>query len=274
MADASPSAPSAFDRLFSIIRTLRGPKGCQWDLRQTPHTLRSSLAEETWETVGAIEAGDDANLREELGDLYLLATMIAYMKQQEGAFSVEEVLDEISAKLVRRHPHVFAGVRQESVEGILAQWDRIKWEEKNGEAGEPEAGSVLDRLARGLPPLERALAIQRRVAKVGFDWQGHEPVWDKLAEESTELRKAASGADRRAIEEEVGDLLFTVVNLARLLGVDPSLALRSTNEKFERRFREVERRLAETGTDPRKAGLARMDALWNQLKEEERKSSK
>jgi tetrapyrrole methylase family protein/MazG family protein len=261
-------AGEAFDGLLAIIRRLRGPDGCQWDRQQTPLSLRSSLLQESWEAISAIEAADDRNLVEELGDLYLLVTMIAYMKEQEGAFPVGEALEGICAKLVRRHPHVFADAKQETVEGILAQWDRIKREEKREAAAGPrrEPPSALDGVPRALPPLERAQAIQQRAARVGFDWPAAEPVWAKLAEEESELRRAVDGGNVRAIEEELGDLLFTVVNLARLLGADASLVLRSANEKFARRFREVERRLAEEGSEPAAAGLERMDAIWNQLK--------
>ncbi len=262
---------SAFTRLAAIIRRLRAPDGCAWDREQTPSTLRASLVEEAWEAVSAIEAADDPNLREELGDLFLLVTMIAYMREQEGAFSVADVLDGICEKLIRRHPHVFSNARQQSVTGILEQWDRIKGEEKPGGA---EPASVLDGVPGALPPLERAQEVQKRAAKVGFDWPSVEPVWDKLAEEMRELRAAATGGKQRAVEEELGDLAFTVVNLSRLMGVDASLALRAANQKFSRRFREVERRLASEGRTPAEAGLERMDAIWDQLKAEERASSK
>ena len=266
----SPDASLSFERLFAIIRRLRGPDGCAWDREQSPASLRSGLVEEAWEAVSAIDAGDEANLREELGDLYLLVTMIAWMHEERAAFSVADVLEGIAEKLVRRHPHVFADARPGSVDGILAQWDRIKREERAHEGPR----SALDGVPGSLPPLERAASLQKKAAKVGFDWPSVGPVWDKLAEESDELREAAGTGDAVRVEEELGDLLFTVVNLARSFSIDPSLALNRSNAKFERRFREIERRLAERGVPPAEAGLEAMDAVWNQLREEERNASK
>jgi len=259
-------APASFERLYEIIRRLRGPGGCPWDLEQSPETLRSSLVEEVWECVSAIDSHDDANLEEELGDLYLLVTMVSWMKEQEGAFTVASALEAISDKLVRRHPHVFGSVRLDTPARVLEQWDQIKAEER----GEPSPGaSALDKVQKSLPPLERSFELQKKAAKVGFDWPGPSPVWEKIEEELVELREALGTADARRVEDEVGDLLFSVVNLARLLKVDPALALHGTNGKFERRFREVERRLAAQGTSPKEAGLARMDDLWNQVKADE-----
>jgi len=256
-------APASFERLYEIIRRLRGPGGCPWDLEQTPETLRASLVDEVWECVSAIDARDDHNLEEELGDLYLLVTMVSWMKEQEGAFTVASTLEHISDKLVRRHPHVFGSARSESVERVLVQWEAIKATER----GSAEPGSsVLDRVPQSLPPLEKSAELQKKAAKVGFDWPDPEPVWAKIEEEMAELREALASSDARRVEDEVGDLLFSVVNLARLLKVDPALALHATNAKFSRRFREVERLLAAEGTSPKEAGLSRMDDLWNQVK--------
>lgn len=263
-------ARDSFERLLTVIRRLRAPDGCAWDRAQSPSTLRASLVEEAWEAVSAIDAGDAANLREELGDLYLLVTMIASMHAERSSFTVAEVLEGIADKLVRRHPHVFGDAEPRSVAGILAQWDRIKREEKGGDGH----GSVLDGIAGSLPPLERAAALQRKAAKVGFDWATADPVWTKLAEETDELRAAAAAGDAERVEDEIGDLLFTVVNLARHLGADPGLALNRSNVKFARRFREIERRLAESGRTPSEAGLEAMDRIWDQLRAEERNASK
>jgi tetrapyrrole methylase family protein / MazG family protein len=276
------AAAGAFTRLFSIIQRLRGPDGCPWDREQSPRTLRAALVEETWECVSAIDAGDNKNMEEELGDLYLLVTMLAWMKEQEGAFTVESALRRISDKLVRRHPHVFAGGAAADTQQVLRQWDAIKAREKadRAEAGGAGAGSVgsagaevrpssLDGVPASFPALERAAKLQAKAAKVGFDWPSPEPVWEKIEEELVELRAALKEGSPSRTEEEVGDLLFSVVNLARLLHVNAALALHRTNVKFERRFREVERRLAAGGTAPAEAGLQRMDALWNQVKSEE-----
>jgi MazG family protein len=260
----------AFRRLFEIVRRLRSPDGCQWDREQTPATLRGSIIEEAYECAGAITAGDDANLAEELGDLYLLATMVAWMKEQDGTFSVREVLDAVSDKLVRRHPHVFAEAQAKTSAEVVSQWERIK----SSERPDRDPSSALARLSGSLPPLERAARIQELVSRVGFDWKSPQPVWEKLREEAAELEEAAAAGDRGKVEDEVGDLLFTVVNLSRLLGVDPGVALHGTNEKFSRRFRGVEERLKAQGLTPAQAGLERMDRLWNQIKAEEQNSSK
>jgi len=257
-----------FERLLGIVRRLRGPGGCPWDIAQTPRTLREGLVEEAYECVAAIDGGDDVNMKEELGDLYLLVTLLAWMKEQDGAFTVEAVLEGICEKLIRRHPHVYGDSTAGSVADILAQWQSIKEREK----GPARPASALDGIPGSLPPLERAAALQHRAARVGFDWPGPAPVWDKLHEEMGELREAVLALDARRIEEELGDLLFTVVNLSRLLKADPGLALGAAVRKFERRFRGVEGRLREQGVDPSQAGLARMDEIWNQLKEEERAS--
>jgi tetrapyrrole methylase family protein/MazG family protein len=263
-------ARESFERLLAIIRRLRGPGGCAWDREQSPATLRAGLVEEAWEAVSAIDAGDEANLREELGDLYLLVTMIAWMHEERSSFTVADVLEGIADKLVRRHPHVFGDAKPGSVPGILAQWDRIKREEREGDGPR----SVLDGIPGSLPPLERAAALQKRAAKVGFDWPAADPVWNKLAEETREVREAAASGDARRVEDELGDLLFTVVNLARFLKTDPCLALGRANVKFTSRFHAVEQRLAARGVAPAEAGLEAMDEIWNQLRDEERNASK
>jgi tetrapyrrole methylase family protein/MazG family protein len=261
----SEALPS-FDHLLGIIKRLRAPGGCPWDIAQTPPTLRASLVDEAWECVSAIDARDDANLQEELGDLYLVVTLIAWMKEQEGAFSVQSIFAHICEKLVHRHPHVFADAAAHDVEGIVAQWDSIKAAERE-RPGVP--GSALDLVPGSLPPLERAAELQKKAAKVGFDWPGQDPVWEKIEEELGELRAAVASGDDAHVEEEIGDLLFSVVNLSRLLKVDPALALNGGNRKFDRRFREVERRVRGQGVEPSEAGLARLDEAWNQVKSEE-----
>jgi tetrapyrrole methylase family protein/MazG family protein len=264
------STQSPFDRLLSVIRRLRAPDGCAWDRKQTPETLRNNLIEEAYECVSAISAEDNENLREELGDILMLVCMLAVMKEERGAFSVEDVLHTISEKLIRRHPHVFGGEKIDNVEQIVSRWDQIKSEEK----GKPPTSSDLENLPKSLPPLEKASRIQEKVSKVGFDWDGPAPVWAKLNEEIAELSAAEKSGDRRLIEEEIGDILFTVVNLSRLMGVDPGLALHGTNDKFMRRFLEVEKRLHNRAIAAAEAGLPLMDEIWNQIKAEERKRSK
>jgi tetrapyrrole methylase family protein/MazG family protein len=271
MTDAS----IAFTRLLSIIKRLRGPEGCPWDREQSPQTLRSALIEEAWECVSAIDNSDDPNMEEELGDLYLLVTMMAWMKEQAGAFTIESALTRIADKLVRRHPHVFAGTPGGSAKEVLRQWDTIKAKEKTMAAGAALAESQtpptssLDGIPNSFPPLEKASKLQRKAAKIGFDWPSPKLVWDKINEELGELHAAVHAGPSQEIEAEFGDLLFSVVNLARWLNVDPSVALHRTNIKFERRFREVENRLIAEGVSPSEAGLDRMDTLWNQIKSAE-----
>ncbi|HEY9594846.1 MAG TPA: nucleoside triphosphate pyrophosphohydrolase [Spirochaetia bacterium] len=263
--------PASFQRLFGIIQRLRAPDGCPWDREQTPQSIRGNLIEEAWECIAAIDAGDDVNMEEELGDLYLIVTMMAWMKEQQGAFTVASTLEGISDKLIRRHPHVFGTAHASTPAEGIANWDRIKAQEKGHAA--PTVPSALAKVGRGLPPLERSYELQKKAAKVGFDWPDASPVWEKIEEESGELRDAISAGDATAVEEEMGDLLFSLVNLSRLLKVDPAVALHRCNVKFERRFREVERRLIAEGSSPAEAGLARMDALWDQVKSEEEQST-
>jgi MazG family protein len=252
----------AFRRLFEIVKTLRGPEGCPWDREQTPDTIRTNLIEEAYECVSAIQEGDDPNLEEELGDLFLVATMIAYMKEQEGSFRTTDALQHICAKLIRRHPHVFGDARKDTPDEVIEQWNHIK----DHVEGKKHKHSVLERVPRTLPPLERALEIQKKVSKVGFDWEHAAPVWEKLSEEIEELRRAETDGDPRKIEQEVGDLLFTVVNLARMLDIDPTLALNSTNQKFITRFQELESRLRAKDLRPEDTDLETMDRIWNQIK--------
>jgi tetrapyrrole methylase family protein / MazG family protein len=255
----STTTGSAFERLYGIVRHLRGPQGCAWDQKQTTSSLRSSLLEEACECLDAIDRGDAENLCEELGDLCLVVSMIAIIEQETGRFSLAQALEGVCEKLIRRHPHVFGEKRESDVGRILEQWHRIKQTENGGTARK----SALDGVPASLPPLERAYGIQARAAKVGFDWPEAAPVFDKVQEEIGEIQGAK---DQSAVDEEVGDLLFTVVNLARLLHVDPARALAASNRKFEIRFREMERRLSEAGREWKNLDLAAMDEVWNEIK--------
>ncbi len=254
----------SFLRLYGIVKKLRAPGGCPWDREQTPSTLRTNLVEETYECIDAIDNRDDENLREELGDIFLLVTMIGEMKEEEKSFTLEEVLNEISDKLIRRHPHVFGDVNKETVEEVLDQWEDIK---ENIE-GKKHLESVLERIPKALPPLERALKIQKKVSRVGFDWSDIAPVWEKIEEEIGEVKEAIKTKDRVAMESEIGDLLFTVVNLSRLLKIDPTVALNRTNEKFIYRFRLLEEKLKKQGIPIEDVSLKEMDNIWNELKKQ------
>lgn len=259
----------AFGELYRIIQTLRGPGGCPWDREQSPESLRGSLIEETYECIEAIDTKNTAHIREELGDLFLLVTMIAYMHEQEGVFSVAETLEEIGAKLVRRHPHVFGESIARTSAEVLDQWARIKVEQE----GRAPKDSILDEVSRALPPLERAYKLQKKAAKAGFDWPHLDGVWEKIHEEEEEVRaamaqynQAPSPEQQGQLEEELGDLLFAVVNLCRYVKVDPSVALQRANIKFTERFKAVERGMKALGLPMQEEHLATMDRLWNEAK--------
>jgi tetrapyrrole methylase family protein/MazG family protein len=256
---------NAFLRVYEVMKKLRSPEGCPWDREQTPSSVRDNLIEEAYECIEAIASGDEAHIREELGDVYLVATFMAYMYEQEGSFTVAAVLDGLADKLVRRHPHVFGTQSNaHTPEKVVAQWNHIKVSVE----GKKPRDSVIDGVSRALPPLERAYKIQKKAAKAGFDWRDAEDVWAKVREETEEARAACAGADKDKIEEEIGDLFFSLVNLARFLKIDPSLALARALTKFSRRFREVERRMKEKGLPLGKENFEAMDELWNEVKKD------
>ncbi|MCL1815618.1 MAG: nucleoside triphosphate pyrophosphohydrolase [Treponema sp.] len=263
----------AFSRFYTIVEKLRGENGCPWDREQTPQTLRGDLIEETYECIEAIDQQNSAHIREELGDLFLLVTMISYMHQQEGLFSVSDVLNDVSEKLIRRHPHVFGELRTENEAGsissakVLDNWARIKVEQE----GRNPKDSVLDEVSRALPPLDRAWKLQKKAAKQGFDWPSTAGALGKLKEELAEVEAAAAtkteGAEKKSeLEGELGDLLFSVVNLCRFFKVEPSLALQRTNAKFTSRFSYVEKKMKECGAAMETANLEFMDRFWNDAK--------
>ena len=269
------AAGKAFARFYSIVARLRDGDGCPWDKEQTPGSLRGSVVEEAYELVEAIDENDSVHVAEEAGDLFLLVTMIPYILEQRGEPGVAEVLDGISAKLVRRHPHVFGEAVAETSDAVLRQWDEIKEKVE----GRRRKDSLLDSVSRALPPLERAYKLQKKAAKAGFDWTRAADVWAKAREELDEAEaacearaagKRAAGDAEAALEAELGDLLFSAVNVSRFLGVDPALALHAANEKFSRRFRHVERRMAESGRALSAAAMAEMDAFWDEAKAAEK----
>ena len=266
-ADDTPGA--RFQKRGESMRTLRSPKGCAWDRKQTLHTLRPYILEEAYEVVAAIDDGDPSAVCDELGDLLLEVVFVAQVASDEGDFSVSDVTDAIIAKLVRRHPHVFTHKGQDgsepelTPEEVSAQWDRIKAAERGG-APAPE--SFLDGIPAVQPALMRASRIGGRTTKVGFDWDDAYGVLKKTDEELAELRDAVESANQAHIEEELGDLLFTVANLARKLDVDPELALRAANDKFERRFRTMEQRLAERGSSVQDTSSGDLEREWQAVK--------
>jgi MazG family protein len=257
MQPAPPETLPPIDRLREIVRLLRAPGGCPWDQEQTHATLRPGLLEEAYEVVAAIDSGDDANLCEELGDLLLQVVFHADIGRTDGRFDFDAVARSIGEKLVRRHPHVFGDSHCADSAEVLKRWDEIKHAE-NG--GAPE--SLLDGLPHGLPALIRAEKVQKKAAKVGFDWPNAEPVWAKVEEELEEARSAAP----EALEEEIGDVLFAVVNLSRKLKIEPETALSRATRKFENRFRGIETLARERGLDLSKLGLEGLDRLWDEVK--------
>lgn len=266
-------------QLLAIMEALRQPEGgCPWDVTQTFATIAPFTIEEAFEVADAIARGDLEDLRDELGDLLLQVVFQAQIASERGAFDFGDVVESITAKLIRRHPHVFGNVRRLSPDGVKALWDEIKQREKAERAsGRAEAkmsveGALSD-VPAGLPALIRAGKLSRKAAAVGFDWTTAEQVLAKVDEELREVREAVDDGSTADVEGEIGDLLFSVVNLARHLHIDPEAALRRTNVKFERRFRSMEEGLAKTGHSPQSVDLTRLEELWSRAKEEERRGA-
>ncbi|QPF81779.1 nucleoside triphosphate pyrophosphohydrolase [Bradyrhizobium genosp. L] len=262
-------------RLIEIMAALRTPvTGCPWDLEQDFATIAPYTIEEAYEVADAITRGDLDDLREELGDLLLQVVYHARLAEEQNAFAFGDVVEAITRKMIRRHPHVFAD-RDGNIQpaGVKSAWERIKAEEKAERAArrppeETARKSLLASVKAGLPALTRALELQRKASTVGFDWNDPRAVLAKIREEADEIEAALDRNDKDEIADETGDLMFAVVNLARHAGADPETALRGTNAKFERRFAYIERALAAQGRSLDHASLAEMDALWNEAKTE------
>lgn len=268
--------------LLHLMARLRDPQfGCPWDLQQNyasivPHTL-----EEAYEVADTIERGDFDHLQGELGDLLFQVVYYSQLAREEGRFEFDGVVDGITRKLIRRHPHVFPTgdlyapleTPRLSEEQVKQRWEQIKAEERAEKAGAPEQLSLLDDVPTALPALSRSAKLQKRAAQVGFDWPDALPVLDKVREELDEVLEAMADNDAEGIADEVGDLLFSVVNLARHLKVDPETALRAANTKFERRFRFIEQALRETHRPIENCGLEELDALWGEAKRQEKNAS-
>ncbi len=255
-------------RLLDIMAALRTPQsGCPWDLAQNFATIAPYTLEEAYEVADAIARNDLADLREELGDLLLQVVFHARMAEEQGAFDFGDVVEAITDKLIRRHPHVFGDERSDSPRAVEGLWERIKAEEKAARGGSREQGALAG-VPVVLPALTRALKLQAKASKVGFDWNDPRAVLRKIREEADEIEEALD-RDQPSAAAEVGDLLFAAVNLARHLRADPEALLRQTNRKFERRFSAIERALAARGKAPQHATLAEMDALWGEAKARE-----
>jgi MazG family protein len=268
-----------FEKLCDIVAKLRSPEGCPWDREQTNASLVPPLLEEAYEVAGAIYSRDDANLREELGDLLLLIIMHAQIASEEKRFDIDEIAREISEKLIRRHPHVFGPVAADvspaqidaadtaaatDAQAVVRQWEAIKREEKKGDA------HYLASLPMALPALMRAEKAQKKAARVNFDWRELRDVMAKVEEELKETKSAVASAEARMIADEIGDLLFAVVNLARKCQLDAESLLQSATDKFVTRFNEMEDRLRARGGKLGEAGLEELDAIWEEIKKDAR----
>jgi ATP diphosphatase len=265
-------------QLLDIMAALRAPDtGCPWDIVQTFETIKPYTIEEAYEVADAIERNDMDDLCEELGDLLLQVVFHARMAQEAGAFDFGNVVEAVTKKMIRRHPHVFARSDADTPDAVKLQWDTIKQAEKAERRARrtalgltDDATGFLDAVQRHQPSLSEALKLQERAAKVGFDWSEPEPILDKIEEEITELREALKSGDRAKVADELGDLLFAVVNIGRHTNADPEMALRGTNTKFRRRFGHIETELHASGETLHAATLERMEALWQDAKAIER----
>jgi len=260
-----------FEKLVEIMSALRGPNGCPWDKEQTFASLKPMMVEETYEVLEAIDNEDFEHLSEELGDVLLHVVFQAQMGKEAAKFDIDSVIDGICAKLIRRHPHVFAGETAGSADDVLRNWEVIKNAEKAEKAktatpGEAKRESVLDGIPSKLPALHEAHQISSRAVRVGFDWPNIEGVFEKLQEEVGELQEAIAGRRQDEIEDEVGDLLFVVVNIARVLKVDSESALKRANRKFKSRFQLMEAEAADSGKQLNESSLNELEELWKRAK--------
>jgi nucleoside triphosphate diphosphatase len=269
-------------RLIEIMAALRAPKtGCPWDIEQTFETIAPYTIEEAYEVADAIARGDKVDLKDELGDLLLQVVYHARMAEEEHAFQFGDVVHAVTTKMIRRHPHVFGDEKARSAGAAQDFWHAIKSQEKADKAAEraklgaafgakAETSSALDNVPLPLPALTRAVKLQDKAAKVGFDWPSLKPVFDKMREELLELEEVVAASDKAKIQDEFGDLLFVMANVARHLELDPEDALRQANQKFTRRFEHIEASLAVDGRTPEQSNLEEMDAMWNDAKRKER----
>jgi len=276
-----PNTGELFERAVSIMARLRGPGGCPWDREQTFDSIKPYTVEETYEVLEAIDNRDWDELPSELGDLLLQVLFYSQMANEQEKFSIDDVLDRLADKLINRHPHVFGDVKAETSSDVLSNWEAIKRKEKEHQ-GSPDqhSQSVLAGVSSAMPALLEAHKLGARASKVGFDWPDINGLFEKLEEEVQELQReledvpeSKSKAAPGNIEEEVGDLFFVLVNLARHLAVDPESALKKTNRKFRRRFQWMEHQLSLSGRDPKGAPMEELESLWQQAKEEERSSA-
>jgi len=254
-----------FEKLMDVMKTLRSPGGCPWDIEQTHETITMGFVEELYEFIEAVEDKDIETMKEELGDLCLHIVFQVQIAEENGEFTMAEVLDSIIEKLIRRHPHVFSDIKVKNSSEVIANWDDIKKTEKEKQ----HRKSVVDGIPRHLPALSKARKVQIKAKKVGFDWDKIEDVILKIKEEFNELYEAIEEKNQEHISEELGDVLFSVVNLSRFIDVEPERALHNTVKKFMNRFRAIETALEGKGKTIQEASFDEMDSLWDQVKEDE-----
>jgi MazG family protein len=270
-----------FEKLVAVQARLRAPNGCPWDREQTHQSLRTYLIEEAYEVLEALESGNDARFAEEMGDLLLQIVFHSQIAREEGRFTVAEVIREIHDKMIRRHPHVFGETYAKDSAEVLRNWEQIKAEErrssdskvdsKTGE-GVPKQTSLLDGVSHALPATLESFQLSRKASRIGFDWEDSSGVFEKMQEETDELKKALGEQDQLKMEEELGDLLFAAVNLSRFLQVDPEIALKKANAKFSRRFRTMEKLARKNGREFKDLPREQMEAFWNAAKKSEAKT--
>jgi tetrapyrrole methylase family protein/MazG family protein len=267
-----------FEKLVAVQARLRAPNGCPWDREQTHQSLRTYLIEEAYEVLEALDSGNDAKFAEEMGDLLLQIVFHSQIASEEGRFTVAEVIREIHDKMIRRHPHVFGETRAKDSAEVLRNWEQIKAEERRSNAGRgaSKAGaqhskeaSLLDGVSRALPATLEGFQLTRKAARIGFDWEDAGGVIEKMQEETEELKQALKTNDQRKVEEELGDLLFAAVNLARFLKMDPEIALKNANAKFSGRFRAMEKMARGTGREFKDLPREEMEAFWDAAKKSE-----
>ncbi|MGG3822623.1 nucleoside triphosphate pyrophosphohydrolase [Geobacillus thermodenitrificans] len=252
-----------FETLRRVIATLRGPNGCPWDRKQTHASLKRYLLEEAYELLEAIDENDDDHMVEELGDVLLQVMLHAQIGADDGLFSIDDVIRTLTAKMIRRHPHVFGNVTADTAEQVVVNWEKIKKEEKGDE--QPE--SLLADIPKSLPGTMRAYELQKKAAKVGFDWNDVEPIWQKVEEEMAEFRAETSSGRRAELVSEFGDVMFALINLARYYGIQPEEALQMANDKFTRRFAYIEEQVRKSGRPITSFSLAELDRFWEEAKE-------
>ncbi|MBI5809713.1 MAG: nucleoside triphosphate pyrophosphohydrolase [Deltaproteobacteria bacterium] len=259
------------EKLRALMERLRGPDGCPWDREQTLGSLAPFIIEEAYEVVSAIDSGAPEAVKEELGDLLFQIIFASRIAEEKGEFGIDTVIDSIVLKMVRRHPHVFGEGKAGSTEEVLKRWAEIKKEEDRAKG--KERGGYLGGVPEALPALLRAHKISEKAAKTGFDWKDINHVFEKVTEEMEEFRKAAKSKDRKGMEEEIGDILFTIVNVARFIEVNPEDALRKTVGKFISRFHHIEKTMTRRGKDLSSATLEEMDSIWEEAKKNEKEKT-